>query len=97
MSNQQEPLQHKQNNELLVFLAKHLIFGLLAGEITLAALLFLDIGGLRSLIWQSDSRNIALFMLILFFALTFGSLGMGSGVISLVGKGGRDQDMNPDE
>lgn len=88
--------QHKHKNELLVFLAKHMIVGLIAGELILGALLFLDVGGLRSLIWSSSDRGLALFMLILFFALTFGSLGMGAGVVGLVGEGGRDRDNNPD-
>lgn len=85
--------KHKHQNELLVFLAKHLITGLIAGEFTLALLMILDVGGLRSLIWNSSSRGLALFLLIMFFALTFGSLGMGAGVIGLA-KGNRDADID---
>lgn len=85
--------RHKHQNDLLHFLGKHLITGLIAGELTLALLLFLNVGGLRSLIWESSVRGIALFLLIMFFALTFGSIGMGAGVIGL-SKGNRDSDID---
>jgi hypothetical protein len=89
--NTPEP-KHKFDSDLLRFLARHLIVGIFLGETALAGLMLLDVGGLRTLIWNSSERGIALSMLMLFFALTFGSLAMGTGIASLVGKGGRDKD-----
>jgi hypothetical protein len=73
----------QKNLGLIRFLAGHLFVGLIAGEGMLAGLLLLDVGGLRSLIWASTDKAIALGLLIVFFALIFGALAMGSGVMGL--------------
>jgi hypothetical protein len=68
---------------LVRFLAGHLAVGIAAGWSVLAVLLWLDVAGLRSLIVGSGDGAIAIAMLATFFALTFGSLAMGTGVMSL--------------
>ncbi len=81
----------RHNHELLRFFAGHLVVGFIAGEGLLAGLLVLDIGGLRSLIWASSDRVISLGLLIMFFAITFGSLAMGTGVMGLRHRQREDQ------
>ncbi|MFM9844577.1 MAG: hypothetical protein ACKVOI_16570 [Dongiaceae bacterium] len=68
---------------LVKFLAAHLAVGIGAGWIVLGLLLWIDVAGLRSLIVNSGDSVIALVMLAIFFALTFGSLAMGTGIMGL--------------
>ncbi len=75
-----------------MFLAKHLVVGVLLGESLLALLLFLDVGGLRTLIWNSSIGGMAMFMLILFFATSFGGLGIGAGILGSISKHKRDDE-----
>ncbi|VAV92618.1 hypothetical protein MNBD_ALPHA06-1824 [hydrothermal vent metagenome] len=81
--------QRKDQNELLVFLAKHLVTGLVLGGAVLGLILWLDVGGLRTLIWQSSSRGLAIFMLMLVFATTFGGLATAAGMVRLFGQSGQ--------
>jgi hypothetical protein len=81
----------RQNKELIQFFMGHLIVGLIAGEGVLVGLLWLDVGGLRSMIWASSDRIVALGLLIVFFALTFGSLAMGTGVMGLRNRNDEDK------
>ncbi len=74
---------HRHNKGLIWFFAGHLVVGLIAGEGLLAGLLLTNLGDLRTLIWGSSDKGIALTLLIIFFAITFGSLAMGSGVMGL--------------
>ncbi len=68
---------------LLRFLAGHLVVGVTVGWTLLGLLLALDIGGLWTLISASPEAPVALVMLAIFFAITFGSLAMGSGLMGL--------------
>ncbi len=81
----------KQNHELLRFFAGHLAVGLIAGEGLLLGLLVLDVGGLRSIIWASSDKVVALGLLIVFFAITFGSLAMGTGIMGLRNRNEEDK------
>lgn len=68
---------------LLRFLLGHLAVGVTVGWTLLALLLALDVGGLWSLISAAPEAPVALVMLAVFFAITFGSLAMGSGLMGL--------------
>jgi hypothetical protein len=68
---------------LLPFLLAHLLVGVLAGWTVLGLLLWLDVAGLRSLIVGSDSAWLVVSLLAFGFAVTFGSLAMGTGVMGL--------------
>lgn len=68
---------------LVRFLAAHLAVGIGAGWTVLGLLLSIDVAGLRSLIANSGDTVVAVAMLAIFFALTFGSLAMGTGIMSL--------------
>ncbi|MFA7430092.1 MAG: hypothetical protein WCZ23_08040 [Rhodospirillaceae bacterium] len=73
--------QHEKN--VLDFLLTHLLFGTIGGFVFGVLLLWADIGGLRTLI--SGAEDGFLYVVLLFFGLfiTFGSVGMGIGIMSL--------------
>ncbi len=71
---------------LLAFLLRHCLVGIAAGWLLLAGLLASDAMGLRSLIFASDFWLEAMVLLLVFFAITFGSLAMGTGVMLLPGE-----------
>ncbi len=73
---------NRQTPVLLRFLAIHLAIGVAAGWVVLAAFLYFDIANLRTLIVGSPDGVLALVLLAAFFALTFGSAGMGVAVMS---------------
>lgn len=68
---------------VLDFLLKHLLYGTFGGFLFGGLILATDMGGIRTLAWNSD--NTVLYMILLFFGLfiTFGSVGMGIGIMSL--------------
>jgi hypothetical protein len=68
---------------LVRFLAVHATIGVLAGSAAATALLLADVGGLGSLVHDTASPGPALALLYGGFALTFGSLAMGSAVMLL--------------
>ncbi|MCS6854801.1 MAG: hypothetical protein NZ523_08635 [Elioraea sp.] len=68
---------------LVRFILGHVVVGTAAGWLLLAALLALDVAGLRSLIFTSPDGVLAVGMLALFFAITFGSAASGAAIISL--------------
>lgn len=70
---------------LLRFLLHHCLIGIAAGWMLLAGLLLTDAMGLASLIFTSSSWIEAMVLLLVFFAITFGSLSMGTGVMLLGG------------
>lgn len=73
--------QHEKT--VLEFLLTHLLYGTIGGFLFGVLLLWADIGGLRTLI--SDSDDGLMVVILLFFGLfvTFGSVGMGIGIMSL--------------
>jgi hypothetical protein len=78
---------------LVKFLAVHLAVGIGAGWTVLGLMFWIDVGGMRSLIVNSGDAVVAVAMLAIFFALTFGSLAMGTGIMGL-GRGPSAED-NP--
>ena len=68
------------------FLAGHIAVGVAAGWTVLAGLLYFDIARLRTLTFDSPDGPLALVLLALFMAITFGSLAMGTGVMMLAGE-----------
>jgi len=73
---------------LLQFLLRHCLVGVVAGWGLLAALLASDFAGLWTLLKTSDVWIEATALLFLFFAITFGSLAMGTAVWLLDRKDG---------
>jgi tetrahydromethanopterin S-methyltransferase subunit E len=73
----------KHQRDAIGFLLKHLGYGSFGGFLFGALLLWFDVGGLATLIFASPDWP--LFLLMLFFGLfvTFGSIGMGVGVMGL--------------
>lgn len=72
-----------KEKEALVFLAKHLAVGVTAGLVFCAAALATDAAGLRTLLFAADSVGVGLYLLIGSVCLTFGSVAMGVGIMSL--------------
>ncbi|NNM01623.1 MAG: hypothetical protein HKO62_12795 [Gammaproteobacteria bacterium] len=66
---------------LLSFLLGHLLVGIVIGWTLLAGLLLLDIHGLGSLVLTSDAPVFVIGLMMFLFALTFGSLAMGTAVM----------------
>lgn len=74
---------NSKEKEALLFLGTHLIYGLAAGLTFGVAVLATNLGNLRTLAFESN--HTALVLTLFFFGLfvTFGSVGMGVGVMSL--------------
>lgn len=68
---------------LVKFILGHVAVGIAAGWTLLGGVLALDIAGLRALIANSPDGALAVGMLALFFAITFGSAASGAAIISL--------------
>ena len=68
---------------LLRFLAAHLAVGVFVGWSVLGGLIALDVASLRTLLLRDQHAAVALAMAAIFFAITFGSLAMGAGVMGL--------------
>lgn len=68
---------------LLGFLLTHLLYGVIGALLFGVLLLYADVGGLHTLIRRSEDGLI--FLVLLFFGLivTFGSVAMGIGIMSL--------------
>jgi hypothetical protein len=73
---------------LAAFLACHCLAGVLAGWIMVGGLLWLDVAGVGRLVMASDLLPVPLLMLLAAFALTFGSVAMGSAIMGLGRSGG---------
>jgi len=68
---------------LLAYLGRHCLVGIAAGWVLLAALVATDVGSLKTLLAGSSHWPEALALLMVFFAITFGSLAMGTAVMML--------------
>lgn len=74
---------NRKEQEILRFLGVHLVYGL-AGAVTFGtAVLMTNLGNLRTL--ALESAHPAMVLVLFFFGLcvTFGSVGMGVGIMSL--------------
>ena len=69
--------------KVLLFLGRHLVAGVFGGFLFGALLLFYDIGGMWSMISASSDKWTFLFLLFFGLFVTFGSVGMAIGVMSL--------------
>ena len=68
---------------LVKFMLRHALIGYAAAIIFVAAILALDVGGLRSLVETSSLGMLAVALLTFFTGLTFASLQMGMAIMSL--------------
>jgi len=73
----------RRDNPIFALLAVNLGAGLLVAAIAVGGLLLLDTHGLRSLILRDQAPFAALLLLSFGFAITFGSLLMGSAIMRL--------------
>ncbi|CCQ74726.1 hypothetical protein [Magnetospira sp. QH-2] len=78
----------RPHEHALRFLGRHLLYGLAAGWTLGICMLVADMGGIWSMISRSEDWFIWLFLLFFGLTVTFGSVGMGIGVMSL----GRERD-----
>ena len=69
--------------DLISFLARNCLIGVLTGWVVLAALLIADVARLRGLLFGSDQWVLTLLMAASGFAVTFGSLAMGTAIFML--------------
>jgi hypothetical protein len=67
--------------KLLRFILKHVFFGIIIGWSFVAALLYFDVGGFGSLVLGSSSKWVALGLLGVSFAVTFGSASVATAVL----------------
>ncbi len=67
--------------KLFRFLLKHIITGIIIGWVILGSLLWFDVLGFGSLVMGSSSRYIALALLGVSFAVTFGSASLATAVL----------------
>lgn len=63
------------------FLLTHLCKGIVVGWGVLAVFLISDLGGVGTLIFKSSNTVMAVGLLLMGFAITFGSCAMGIGVM----------------
>lgn len=75
--------------ELIKLVLRNAAIGFVLAAIFVGVLIWTDTGGIGTLIRQSDSGPIALFMLTFFTGLTFGSAQIGYAVMT-AGKAGDD-------
>ena len=68
---------------LLRFLGFHCAVGVVAGLAFAITLLATNAVGLRDVLLENDHQAVAVLMLLVMCALTFGSLSMGAAVMSL--------------
>jgi len=68
---------------LIRFLGLHLATGLAIGVIVASLMIWSNLAGLKDLLVQEEHPFVAIFLLYAFNALTFGSVSMGVGVMTL--------------
>lgn len=69
--------------KVLGFLLRHLASGVFGGFFFGGLLLYVDAGGMRTMIMSSPDGYISLFLLFFGLFVTFGGVGMAIGVMSL--------------
>lgn len=67
--------------KLFYFLARHILLGTLVGWSFAGALVYFDVGGLGTLIFNSSQKWIAIVLLAWFFPITFGSAAVATAVL----------------
>lgn len=74
-------LKHHERHALK-FLLQHLAVGSIGGIVFGVLLLWTDLGGIRTMAMRSDSTVMILVLLFFGLFITFGSVGMGIGIMS---------------
>jgi hypothetical protein len=74
--------------KLVKFVLKWSAIGIAIGWVVLAALLVTNIGGLTGMVWRQSGGFLALAVLMLSFAVTFGQVTVMAAVLSLTSKEG---------
>lgn len=74
---------HHYHRPALLFLGKHLAAGVIAGAVFCTAMLWFDVAGLGTLLLGSDSVVVGLYLFFGSVCITFGSVAMGVGIMSL--------------
>ncbi len=82
-----------KEREPLEFLAQHLCYGLAAGATFGGLVLATDLGHIRTMIMNSPNPFPALLLLFGGLFITFGSVAMGVGIMSLARDDERDRDI----
>ncbi|PWC53606.1 hypothetical protein [Azospirillum sp. TSO22-1] len=77
--------------EAVFFLLNHLLSGMAGAVVLGLGLLVCDVANLRTLIFASESAFVAAFLLFASLMITFGSVAMGIGIMSM-GWDGRPDD-----
>lgn len=83
---------HRKEKEALQYLGIHLVYGLAAGLTFGLAVLATNLGNLRTLAFESNHTFLVLVVFFLGLFVTFGSVGMGVGIMSLAGDDDSDLD-----
>lgn len=83
MRKQGKPKLKPYEKHAILFMLKHLFFGVIGGFSFGTILLVLDVGGLRTLIFSSRDMWLALFLLFFGLFITFGGAGMGVGIMNI--------------
>jgi len=73
----------KAEKEPILFLLKHCLIGLISGLCFGVLMLAFDVGGLRTLAFQSPDTILILTLLFFGLFVTFGSIAMGAGIMGL--------------
>jgi hypothetical protein len=69
--------------QLIGFLGLHLATGLAIGVIVASLMIMSNLAGLKDLLVEAQEPFVAIFLLYAFNALTFGSVSMGVGIMTL--------------
>ena len=77
------PEEKAAAGSIVGFLVSHCLAGVTAGWTVVGGLLWLDVAGLGGLVITSDLFPVPLLMLLAAFAITFGSVAMGSAIMGL--------------
>lgn len=72
-----------KEKQVLKSLGAHLVYGLAAGLTFGLAVLYTNLGNLRTLAMQSSSPALVLTLLFFSLFITFGSVGLGVGIMGL--------------
>lgn len=83
---------NKKEREALRFLGVHLVYGLAAAVTFGGAVLYTNLGNLRTLALESAHPVTVLTLFFFGLCITFGSIGMGVGVMSLANDDEADRD-----
>jgi len=73
--------EERARKEMFRFLGFHLAVGSFGGCFIGVLILWIDLAGLRTLLWKSEDAFLMGFLLFASLILTFGAIGMGIGIM----------------